>query len=125
MDDRYAIFPTKKEAHEYLKAFREQTAKIRLEVNERKTQIRPISQGFTFLKYQYLVTGTGRIIEKPGKETFIRERRRLKKYKRKNLPMGTVFNAYKSWRGNLIKCHYRINKMDALYQNLYGEGGSK
>lgn len=122
MDDRYAIFPTKEEAHEYLKEFHEQSELIKLEVNEKKTQIVPLSKGFTFLKYRYSVTDSGKIIEKPGKETFIRERRRLKKYKGKGLPDATIENAYKSWRGNLTKSHYRIKKMDELYKDLYGKG---
>ena len=122
MDDRYAIFQTKEEAHEYLKEFYEQSDLIRLEVNEKKTQIRPISKGFTFLKYQYFMTDSGRIIERPCKETFIRERRRLKKYKGKNLSQENIHNSYKSWRGNLKNCHYRIQKMDELYKNLYGKG---
>ena len=121
MDDRYAIFPTKEEAHEYLKEFHEQSKLIRLEVNEKKTQIRPLSKGFTFLKYQYFLTETGKIIDRPSKETFIRERRRLKKYKKKGLPMETISGAYKSWRGNLKNCHYRLEKMDKLYLTLYGK----
>ncbi len=122
MDDRYAIFPTKEEAHEYLKEFKEQTDSIRLEINEKKTQIRPLSKGFTFLKYRYFLTETGKIIERPCKETFIRERRRLKKYKLKKVSDETIENAYKSWRGNLKRCHYRIKKMDELYKSLYGKG---
>ena len=121
MDDRYAIFPTKDEAHRYLEAFRDQTTLIKLEVNERKTQIRPISRPFTFLKYQYFLTDTGKVIERPGKETFIRERRRLKKYKNKGLSQETISGVYKSWRGNLKNCHYRVSKMDELYKSLYGE----
>ena len=121
MDDRYAIFPTKEQAHEYLKEFREQSKLIKLEINEKKTQIRPISKGFTFLKYQYFVTETGRIIETPGKETFYRERRRLKKYKLKKMPINIVQCAYKSWRGNLKNCYYRLEKMDKLYLTLYGK----
>lgn len=122
MDDRYAIFHTIEEAHQYLKEFYEQSELIRLEVNEKKTQIIPLSKGFVFLKYHYILTDTGKIVEKPGKETFIRERRRLKKYKRKGLSGATIANAYGSWRGNLKKCHYRIRKMDGLYKDLYGKG---
>lgn len=122
MDDRYAIFPTKEEAHEYLRDFYEQSKLIKLEVNEKKTQIRPLDKGFTFLKYRYFLTETGKIVERPGKETFIRERRRLKKYKNKGLSKDTIENAYKSWRGNLKRCHYRIKKMDELYKNIYGKG---
>lgn len=122
MDDRYAIFPTKEEAHEYLKEFREQSKLIKLEINEKKTQIRPLNKGFTFLKCQYLVTDTCKIVEKPCKDTFIRERRKLKKYKKKGLPYESVANSYKSWRGNLKHCYYRLQKMDALYENLFGKG---
>ncbi len=121
MDDRYAIFPTKGEAHMYLDDFRKQSELIRLEVNERKTQIRPISQGFTFLKNQYFLTDSGKIVVKPDKSTFVRERRRLKKYKKKQLPPDTIRNAYKSWRGNLTGCYYRLRKMDELYISLYGK----
>ena len=120
MDDRYAIFHTKEDAHEYLKEFYEQSKLIRLEINERKTQIRPISKGFTFLKYRYYVTDSCKIIETPGKETFYRERRRLKKYKHKPIPKKDIENSYKSWRGNLKNCHYRLEKMDKLYLTLYG-----
>lgn len=120
MDDRYAIFPTKEQAHWYLKEFYHQSELIKLEVNEKKTQIRPIGKGFTFLQYRYFVSDTGKVIEKPGKMTFIRERRKLKRYKHIGLPMETIENSYRSWRGNLKNCHYRITKMDQLYENLYG-----
>ena len=121
MDDRYAIFPTLDEAHQYLRDFYEQSELIKLEVNEKKTQIRPIKKGFTFLKCRYFVTDTGKIIEQPCKQTFIRERRKLKKYKKIGLPMETIENSYRSWRGNQKKCYYRLKKMDELYKQLYGK----
>ena len=115
MDDRYAILPTKQEAHDYLKDFYDQANRIKLEVNEKKTRIIPIRNKFVYLKHQYFVTDTGRIIEKPCKATFIRERRKLKKYKAKDLPFADVENSYKSWRGNQKNCYYRVKKMDELF----------
>lgn len=120
MDDRYAIFPTKAEAHEYLEDFYEQSKLIKLEVNEKKTQIRPISKTFTFLKYKYFVTDTGKIVCRPSNDAFIRERRKLKKYKKKGFPLKIISGSYESWRGNLKKSYYRVKKMDKLYKSLFG-----
>lgn len=122
MDDRYIICRTKEHAKECLEDMRRISSDLGLTINEKKTQIIRLSRGFTFLKVRYVLTETGKVVEYQSKDTFIRERRRLKRYKDIGMSPERAVICYRSWRGTVKKYHnnyYRIKRMDQLFESLF------
>lgn len=99
-----------------------------LTLNEKKTQICKLSKGFVFLKQFIYMTDTGKIVRRPVKENIVRERRKLKSFRKKlqngEMTMKYIREHYKSWRGTTKKYAkpYTIKNMDALYASLFGTG---
>ena len=122
MDDRYILCRTKEHAHECLRDMRIKAEELGLTINEKKTQIIKLSRGFTFLKIRYILTETGKVVTYQSKDTFVRERRRLKRFKNQELSPERAAMCYRSWRGTVKEFHnnyYRIKRMDALFESLY------
>ena len=128
MDDIFVISDDKEDLKRLLDEMRAQLARLKLEINERKTRITKLTHGFTFMQIKYSIDGQ-RVIKRPTHSKVVRERRRLKKY-RYLLDKGItiefdVHNAYKSWRNGVIKdcnaCCKTIRNMDRLYENLFPE----
>lgn len=122
MDDRYILCRTKEHARECLADMRKQAAALGLTINEKKTQIIKLSRGFTFLKVRFLLTETGKVVTYQCKDTFVRERRRLKRYKNNGMDPERAAMCYRSWRGTVKAYHnnyYRIKRMDELFESLF------
>lgn len=126
MDDTYVIHHDKRFLRGLLDGIREVCAGLGIVINEKKTQIIKLLQGFTFLKMRYIITETGKIVVIPCRKSIIRERRKLKKLKSifddRKLSNNDIKLQYKSWRGNVIKYNSRksIQNMDYFYKSLYG-----
>lgn len=125
MDDLYLIHPSKAYLQKCLKILSKAFAQLGIVVNEKKTHIIKLSHGFTFLKTQFILTATGKVIRKPCRASITRQRRKLKKF-RKFLDNGEmtfrqIYNAYMSWRGFILhKDAYRtVKNMDALFSELF------
>lgn len=129
MDDMFIICRTKQEARDLLDEISAQMEYLVLNINEKKTQIVKLSHGFTYLQVKYIIKASGKIKKcvTPGK--VIRERRRLKGFKRQyNAGLMTeteIYNCYQSWRGTIVKdynaCKHTLQRMDALYVSLFPE----
>ena len=122
MDDRYILCRTKEHAIECLKDMRRLAAELGLTINEKKTQIIKLSHGFNFLKVRYVLTETGKVVEYQKRDTFVREQRRLKRYKNIGMAPERAVMCYRSWRGTVKEYHnnfYRIKRMDRLFEKLY------
>lgn len=128
MDDMFIISEDKEQLKALLADIKDQLAKLKLEVNERKTHITKLTHGFTFLQIKYSIDGN-RIIKRPTHSKIVRERRRLKKFKalyeQGNMTEFDIHNCYKSWRNGLMKdcnrCGRTIREMDKLYERLFPE----
>lgn len=127
MDDSYVIADSKEELHKYLKKIIKKCAEDGIIINEKKTQIRRIDKGFTFMKGKYFLTETGKVISKPCKENTTRERRKLKKFHKLvqtgEMQLKDVQCSYNSYRGYISKeynAHRTIRNMDILFHNLFG-----
>lgn len=83
MDDSYLIHESKEYLQYCLEALKEKFAEKGIIVNTKKTQIIKLSSWFTFLKFRYKLTETGRVVVKPCKDSVTRERRKLHKLKPK------------------------------------------
>jgi hypothetical protein len=122
MDDRYILCRTKEHARECLADMRRQAEALGLTINEKKTQIIKLSRGFPFLKVRYVLTETGKVAEYQSRDTFVRERRRLKRYKGIGMPPERAAMCYRSWRGTVKEYrnnYYRIKRMDELFESLF------
>lgn len=82
MDDIFVIGKTKSELLRLLSEIKEQLKAIGLEANAKKTHIVKLSHGFTFLQVKYNITKTGKISKRMTHGKIVRERRRLKAFKR-------------------------------------------
>lgn len=121
MDDLYIIHYDKKFLQEMMAEIIRISNGLGLTVNRKKTQICRIDKGFTFLKLWHIVTPTGKIIRKPCKANVTRERRKLKKLRKKDIPFKDIEDSYKSWRGNMARYNawHIIRNMDKLFEELY------
>ena len=116
MDDTAIMAKTKKELQDILSKIDNICNKIGLHINKRKTRIiNPYKGPATFLKINYFITDTGKILEKVHSDAFHREMRRIPKLLRlveNNIISAQDFiNCYKSWRGS----YWRFDsKLDIL-----------
>lgn len=126
MDDTYIIHHDKAYLRGLLEEIRGICAELGIIINEKKTQIIKLSDGFTFLKMRYLITGTGKIIVIPCKKSITREKRKLRRLRGKQeagrITRADIAAQYLSWRGNISKynAHKSVLATDALYKSLYG-----
>lgn len=128
MDDIYLFGRNKEELREILNNIRELLAPLKLELNERKTQIIKLTHGYTFMQLKYRVLDNGKVVVSPAPVKITRERRKLKAYKRLydkgKLSEPDILNAYKSWRQAILhdcSCKKSIANLDKLYEELFGQ----
>lgn len=126
MDDIFILSNSKQELRDILEGIKEQLKTLKLEINEKKTNITKLRRGFTFMQIKYNVAG-GKIAKRPTHSKIVRERRRLKKYKylydKGIIGELQIRNAYRSWRNGVVKdcnaCDRTIASMDRLYNELF------
>ena len=130
MDDSYVIHKDKEVLRELLEELKAKYAELGLQINDKKTQIRKISKPVVFLKTIYILTETGKVVKRKCKDTFKRERIKLKKFATKVLNKEMTYNMvkmqYLSWRGTIMRHNGRMYKnykqdsrMDKLYNELF------
>lgn len=127
MDDSYIIYNDKEFLWNFLKEYKKECEKLGIFVNDKKTCIIKLTHKFTMLKVQYKIMSNGYIIKVPSKDTFTRERRRLKKYKKKveqgNMDFMQVKQSFDSWKGGKLgmNCRKSVEKIDLLFKELFKE----
>lgn len=126
MDDMYLIHENKEYLLKCLNIIREECNKIGIVLNDNKTHITKLSKGFRFLKINFTLTHTGKVVKRLYRPCITKTRRKLKKFKRMvdsgSMSICDVFNSYMSWRGHARRCNsYKtIKSMDLLYLKLFG-----
>lgn len=126
MDDMFIISDSKDDLKILLEEIKTELGKLKLQINEKKTHITKISHGFTFMQIKYSLEGN-KIIKRPTHSKIVRERRRLKKYKKRFenglMSENDIYNCYMSWRNAVLKdcnaCQRTIESMDRLYKELF------
>lgn len=125
MDDAYILCRTKEEAKRILDLLFEQYERMGIIPNPKKTQVVKLSQGFTFLKTRYFLEKSGRVVKKPCRDGIVRQRRKLKKFRRfmdkGQMTIGQVCQSYMSWRGYISRKNAgrTIRNMDSLFTALF------
>lgn len=127
MDDTFMAFRTKEEADAAIEALFAIYERIGIVVNKRKTRKVSMKHGFTFLKTQFRLTDSGKVIMRPCRQAVTRERRKLKKLKNKldegRITFEEVRQQYQSWKGYMKhKMSWRtVQNMDKLFNELFIE----
>ena len=127
MDDTIMIFETKAQADFALEALYKIYEEMGIEVNKKKTQKISLKHGFTWLKTQFKLTDTGKVIMRPCRKSITRERRKLKKLKRMldegRITFEEVKQQYASWVGYMKhKMSWRtVQNMNRLFNKLFIE----
>lgn len=127
MDDIFIISKSKGKLNLLLKDVETVISSLRLQINKKKTHIVKLTHGFTFLQIKYNILPTGRILKRISHNKIVRERKRLKAFKRLvdcgKMTELDVLNCYKSWRGSVLVDHNAyyntIRSMDNLYRSLF------
>lgn len=125
MDDSYLIHKDKCYLKKCLEDLKNKFAEVGIVLNPKKTRIVKLSKGFTFLKTQYFLTDTGKVVRKACRESIVRQRRKLKKFKKFSdageMSFGHIYNSYMSWRGYIghKDAHRTILSMDRLFRELF------
>lgn len=76
-----------------------------------------------------LSRANGKILKRLTMKKIVRERRRLKAFKRMydsgKMTENDIWNCYQSWRGTIVKehnaCYHSIHSMDMLFKSLFPE----
>lgn len=95
------------------------------EINRKKTKIVPISEGVSFLGFQYRLTETGKVLLFVSPKNVKAKRKNLRrlvaKSKRGELPKSSVDDSYRSWRDHASKgnSYKLLLRMDKYYKNLW------
>ena len=126
MDDLYLIHESKEYLKHCLNQIEAACDFLKITINEKKTHIAKLSDGFEFLKGKYSVLPSGKILHRPCKDSTKRMRRKLYKF-RKLIDEGKMDyldlrTAYQSWRGNYRRrfhAYHRLRNMDKLYNELF------
>ena len=120
MDDLILIHESKEKLTECRETIEAQLAAIGLELNE-KTTMYPLKQGVKFLQWRFILTESGKIVQKMSSAKMGRQRRRLKKLLRRELngeiPEGTAENSLQAWKANAARgdTYYQQRRMTEFY----------
>ena len=126
MDDSYFICETKEQAQEILSAILIKYDEMGIVTRPDKIAITKLSKGFTFLKVQFSITPTGKVLTRPSRKGITRHRRKLNKFKKMYdaglMSLYDIRGSHMSWRGYISHMQARrtIRNMDNLYYKLFG-----
>jgi len=126
MDDLYLIHSDKQFLKYCLAEIQKVCETLKITVNLKKTRIAKLSDGLLFLKGKYSLLETGKVLRLPCRDSPIRMKRKLKKFKplieAGKMSFMDLRNAYQSWRGAFKKrfqAYKKVSKIDALYDRLF------
>jgi hypothetical protein len=126
MDDLYLIHKDKAFLEDCLRQIIEKCKELGIIVNLKKTKITSLKGGLLFLKGKYILLESGRIVRRPARDSAIRMRRKLRKFKAllddKKMTYSDIRTAYQSWRGGFIKrfdAYHTRKRMDDFYHELF------
>ncbi len=125
MDDSYLIHESKEYLQYCLQEISKKCTEVGIELNEKKIRLVKLTHSFTFLKTQYNLSTTGKVVRRVERAYVTRNRRKFKKLKKLydlgKLNIDMINTAYQSMRGyfkgkNSRKTQYRLEK---LYHDLF------
>lgn len=129
MDDGYLIHESKEYLQKCRKSIIRLCHRIGFELNENKTQIRPLRRGVRFLKVRFFLTDNGRVVRLAPRKNTTSMRRKLKTFRRwvddpkRNFTFEDVRTSYMSFLGHIKHCNSwrTCQRMDILYHELFAK----
>ncbi len=125
-DDMYLIHHSKEFLKDCLNKIRRVCEELGITLHDKKTRIVRLTQGINFLKGRYILTSTGKILKLPNRDSTLRMRRKLKKFKglcdSGFMKPSDIRTSYQSWRECYKKrfdAYFRIKRMERLYNGLF------
>lgn len=125
MDDFFIISDDK----EYLKDCRDRIEEWvevwGMRLNQKKTKIVTMKQGFTFLGFRFYVTDTGKVIQRLAHKSIVRHKKKLRKmaklYNEGKMTLEAAKQSHNGWRAHAIRgdTYYLIRSMDRLFDELF------
>ena len=127
MDDFFVIGRSKEELKNLLVEISEKVAELRLNINFKKTHIMKLRHVFVWRQTKYIITETGAVKTIPTRDKLLRERRRLKAFRRLvdkgQMTTYEAWMSYKSWRGSVMtdynSCFRALRRMDVVFWQLF------
>lgn len=133
MDDLYLLHDDPKYLNYCLDRIEEKLLEVCLEMNRKKTsivKIEPVINGvkkapFKYLKWDFYLTDTNKIIQTPFKIKLVKERRRLRKmnvlWKEGKISDAEVQQHYQGWRAHIAvgTTFYILQDMDNYFRQLF------
>lgn len=138
MDDGYLIHESKVHLKHCLERIKEVCDELGIILNPKKTKISMLKHGFKFLKINFKLTATGKVLKRMSKESVRAMKRKLEKFKKwnengrevvingeritKKFTLADACAAYASWRSHMLKGdnYYRVKRMDERFRKLFG-----
>jgi hypothetical protein len=126
MDDLYLIHRSKAYLEQCLQKIHEVCGDLDITINERKTRIIPLRDGFIFLKGKYSLTESGRVVRRASRDSARRMRRKLRKFKglldAGRMKYADIRASFQAWRNGYMKRFndfYKISRIERLYDELF------
>lgn len=125
MDDFYVISDSKEELLSILDGIKEISNQLGLFLNEKKTRIYKLQDGFTFLQTKYILQKNGYISKRINKDRLTAMRRKLKKLHKKyevgERSFNDVYTTYYPWIMNFRKLMtpQQVKNMNNLFNRLF------
>lgn len=136
MDDLFLIHNDQKYLQSCLKQIEAKLTRIGLRLNPKKTCISPIipqkdkqpldrRHPFKFIKWNFYITESGKVIMMPYNSKIKKQKRKLRKmsekWKNHEIPTIEVVQSYLGWRNHISRSNtfYIIQDMDNLFKHLF------
>lgn len=123
MDDAWLICESKEKLQHILDDIKEVLAELKLKINEKKTQIFPISNGIRILGFHFYLREGGSVYAKILPESIKREKRKIRRMIRKGVPEGRVRQSFVPWRASASygDSYYKTRKVEQYMNRLLKE----
>ena len=131
-DDMYIIDKDKDKLKQLLEEIKQILSQYGLKINEKKTRINKLDRKIPFLKVRYILTDAGKVIMIPSKETFTRERHKLKFFKKLydtgEMSFKYIERQFKGWQGTIVpnknttinyKSFHSVQNINTYFNTLY------
>lgn len=126
MDDTYIIMRTKEELRALLAEIEQICVRLGIHINPKKTRIQPITTEVTYLKINYRIFPTGRILQIVPNYIFAREKHNINKfhdlYLAGRMSIIDAIQCFLSWQGAYAKfdSKNKVYAMECYFKDKFG-----
>lgn len=125
MDDTYIIMKTKEELMALLEEITQICAGLGIHINPKKTRIQPITSQLTYLKINYRILHTGRILQIIPSHIFKREKQNIDQFYnlvvQGRMSIADAIQNFLSWKGSYIKfdSKRKVYDLECYFTDLF------